>query len=99
MRLFAAIGLLAMLGACAATDPLLNENDWRPTGANEANIAAQVVNPTDLLHGRNAVGGTGGEMAAAAVLRLRAGHVKPLPDSALSDLKVQAAPSSSGTSP
>lgn len=93
----AAVGLLCALGGCAATDPLLDRTAWRPTGANEANIAAQVVNPVDLVHGRQPVGGADGDMAAAAVQRLRTGHVKALPDSALSDLKVQAAPSSPGS--
>jgi len=92
----AAIGLGAMLAGCAATDPLLNENAWRPTGANEMNIAAQVVDPTDLLHGREPAGGSDGEQAATAILRLRTGHVKPLPDSAITDMRVQSSPSSAG---
>ncbi len=87
--------LVAALAGCAATDPLLNQNDWRPVGANETNIAAEVANPADLSHGREATG-SDGELASQAVLRLRAGHVKPLPDSALTDLKVQAAPSGAG---
>ena len=28
------IAIVALLSACAATDPLLNPNDWNPTGAN-----------------------------------------------------------------
>lgn len=89
-------GVLTTLGGCAATDPLLNENNWHPTGANQANIAAEAVNPVDLSHGRQPVGGTDGELAAAAILRLRTGHVKPLPDSGISELHVQGAPAGSG---
>ena len=86
------VGLLAVLGGCGATDPLLSDKDWNPDNANEANIAAEVVNPADLQYGRQPVGGGDGELAAAAVLRLRTGHVKPLPDSGLTDLQVQQAP-------
>jgi type IV pilus biogenesis protein CpaD/CtpE len=87
------MAILALLSACAATDPLLNPNDWRPNGANEANIAAQVADPRDLTHGR-AASGTDGEQAAVAVQRLRAGKVKALPDSGISEVHVQAAPTS-----
>jgi type IV pilus biogenesis protein CpaD/CtpE len=95
---FGILGLLGMLAGCAATDPLLNPNLWQPSGVNEANIAAQVADPADLTHGRAAASGDDGELAAAAVLRLRNGHVKQLPDSAISDLHVQSAPSS-GSAP
>jgi type IV pilus biogenesis protein CpaD/CtpE len=98
VRLFGILGLLGMLAGCAATDPLLNPNLWQPSGVNEANIAAQVADPADLTHGRAAASGDDGELAAAAVLRLRNGHVKQLPDSAISDLHVQSAPSS-GSAP
>ncbi len=92
MRLTAAVGLAAMLQACAMTDPLLNENDWHPTGANEMNIAAQVARPADLVHGRAATGGADGELASAAVARLRAGKVKKLPDSGLATVQIQSTP-------
>jgi type IV pilus biogenesis protein CpaD/CtpE len=92
------IGLLGMLAGCAATDPLLNPNLWRPSGINEANIAAEAADPADLVHGRQPASGTDGELAAAAVLRLRTGHVKALPDSAISDIHVQSAPTS-GSAP
>jgi type IV pilus biogenesis protein CpaD/CtpE len=97
LRVAALTGLIGMLQGCAATDPLLNTDDWQPTGVNAINIAAEVVNPADLVHGREAKGGADGELAAAAVLRLRTGHVKPLPDSALTDLQVQSsAPTAAG---
>jgi type IV pilus biogenesis protein CpaD/CtpE len=92
------IALVGMLAGCAASDPLLNPNLWQPSGVNEANIAAQVADPADLTHGRQSASGTDGELAAAAVLRLRTGHVKTLPDSAISDLHVQSAPTS-GSAP
>jgi type IV pilus biogenesis protein CpaD/CtpE len=95
-RLVAMMGLLGLLVGCAANDPLLSENTERPTGANELNIAAQVANPTDLVHGREAIGGADGSRAAEAIVRLRTGHVKPLPDSGISDLKVQSSSSPSG---
>ena len=88
---------LAALQGCAATDPLLNQNNWRPIGVNEMNIAAQVVNPTDLAHGQEAIKGADGELASQAILRLHTGHVKALPDSGLTDLRVQATPSGAGS--
>lgn len=92
----AAAAGFALLAGCAATDPLLNKDSWHPTGANAMNIAAQVVNPADLLHGREATGGSDGEMAALPILRLRTNHVKPLPASAIADLQVQSAPAAAG---
>lgn len=91
--MIAALGLLTTLGACAATDPLLSQNTWRPMGANDMNIAAQVADPGDLVRGREARWGDG-EQAANAILRLRTGHVKALPDSAITDLRVQGSPTS-----
>ena len=90
-------GLLIVLAGCAATDPLQNPGDWHPDGINETNIAAEVVNPADLRHGRDPTGGADGEQAAAAVLRLRTGHPRPLPDSSLSDLHVQGSSGSAST--
>jgi type IV pilus biogenesis protein CpaD/CtpE len=94
--LLAPLALLSGLAGCASTDPLLNPNDWHPSGVNEANIAAQVANPQDLIHGRAATG-SDGEIASTAVLRLRAGKVKALPDSSLSDLKIGTSPTAGGT--
>ena len=93
-RLTAAIGLAAILQGCASTDPLLNTEHWNPTGVNEANIAAQVANPADLVRGREMPAGSDGQLASAAILRLRSGHVKQLPASGLTDLQLQAAPAS-----
>ncbi len=93
----ATIGLIGVLMGCAATDPLLNDNGARPTGVNELNIAAEVANPDDLVRGRGATVGSDGEKAAAAIVRLRTGHVKALPDSGISDLRVQSSSSAGGT--
>lgn len=95
--LFAAGGLVILQG-CAATDPLLNANDWNPIGVNAENIAAQVADPTDLVHGRQSPDGSDGQLAAAAIVRLRTDQVKPLPDNDITDLKVQStsSPASGG---
>ena len=78
-------------GGCASTDPVEGESGrWNPIGANNANLAAEIANPDDLLRGRG-VETADGQMAAAAVARLRKGHVKSLPDSDLSDIKVSGA--------
>ncbi len=99
MRINASFGLLIVLVGCAATDPLRNTSDWHPDGSNEANIAAEVANPADLVHGRDPTGGADGQQAAAAVLRLRTGRTKTLPDSSLSDLHVQGSGSAAPESP
>ncbi len=91
-----AIGLIAILGGCAATDPLLSDDNWQPNGANEMNIVAQVADPADLVRGREPTDGVDGQLAAAAILRLRTGTVKLLPDSSISDLQVQKSPTASG---
>jgi len=94
MHRLGSFGVLAVLAGCATTDPSLNGRGWQPSGVNETNIAAEAVNPADLWNGRELTGGSDGEQAAAAVLRLRTGRVKTLPDSSLSDLHVQGSPSS-----
>lgn len=57
----APLALLALGGAlagCSATDPYERAGIWRPSGVNEANIAAQVANPADLVRGRGEAGGS-----------------------------------------
>ena len=81
----ATLWVLPMAG-CAATDPLLRTDVWHPTGANEMKIAPQGANPVDRVRGREPSGGANGALAAAAIHRLRTGHVTPLPDSAISDM-------------
>jgi type IV pilus biogenesis protein CpaD/CtpE len=90
-RLKAMIAVCMTLGLCACgshTDQAARGNVWHPSGANEINLAAMVANPSDLLQGVGMPNADGQE-AAAAVLRLRAGHVKPLPDSGLAELHLQ----------
>ena len=51
----APLALLALCGAiagCSQTDPYERAGIWRPSGVNDANIAAQVANPADLVRGR-----------------------------------------------
>ena len=44
---------LGILAACGNRDPYKRDDVWYPTGANAANLAAQVVNPDDLIRGRS----------------------------------------------
>ena len=74
------LSLLLVLSGCAAEDPLTRPGLWQPVGANDANLAAMVADPNDLVTGvvdRH----MDGQVAAAAVARYRAGKVKELPDS------------------
>jgi type IV pilus biogenesis protein CpaD/CtpE len=86
----AAIGLLGLLASCNAMEPYDRIGVWRPTGANQANLAAMVVHPADLARGRGTAGADG-HLAAAAVDRLRHDGVKPLSGSS------SAAPSALGS--
>ena len=73
----AGVALLALLSGCAGPDPYNFPHTWRPTGANDANLAVMAVRPADLARGRG-TGRADAQVAAAAVDRLRAGRVKPL---------------------
>ena len=72
--------LLSSLTGCDATDPYRREGIWRPNYANDSNLRAMVVSPSDLVRG---VGSTGsdGQQAAAALDRQRQDKVRVLPDS------------------
>ena len=87
MRRIACLGLLLAMGGCAFTDPYERAGVWRPNGANDANLIAMVKTPSDLVQG---VGdGLGnGQLAAAAIERLRADKVKPLPDSGVAQISL-----------
>jgi type IV pilus biogenesis protein CpaD/CtpE len=75
---FAAVAVLAaLLAACNAIEPYDRAHTWHLTGANEANLAAMVDDPTDLAHGRSA-SATDGQAAASPIDRLRHDRVKPL---------------------
>jgi hypothetical protein len=84
--------LLIVLAGCDSIDPYRREGTWRPNGANEANLRAMVVVPSDLAVATRA-SPADGELAAAALSRLHHDRVRPLPDSALA----QIVPISSGT--
>ena len=79
LRLANAAFLVTFLSGCNALEPYQRPYSWHATGANEANLAAMVVDPADLVHG-HAIGPSDGSAAAASVDRLRHDHVKPLPD-------------------
>ncbi len=79
-----AIALLLATAACGpAFDPLTREGLWAPTHINRANLTLQVANPGDLTRGSGTTGGDG-QLAAAAVDRLRNDKVKKLPASDIS---------------
>ena len=62
------VALTASLGACGAgadyLDPYKKPYTWQPTGAPTANLAAQLVNPHDLVSGR---GGPEGNAKASSL--------------------------------
>ena len=95
-KLLLACCLPGLLAACASTDPLYDTSRWNPTGTNAANLAAQIVDPADLQHGRHVVGADALQ-AAAAVARLRQDHVKHLSDSGLAQISVSAGPTAADT--
>jgi hypothetical protein len=80
------LALLLALAACDQVEPYSRPGEWHPLGANDANLRAMVADPGDLYQGRGAASSPG-DLAAAAVARLRAGMVKPLPASGTSDVQ------------
>ena len=74
--------LVLSLAGCDATDPYLKQGVWRPNDANDANLRAMVVSPSDLVRGVNSSQGDG-RQAAAALDRLRNDKPRVLPDSAI----------------
>jgi hypothetical protein len=42
----------AALGGCAQIDPYTRQGIWQPSGVNDANLAAMVVDKSDLWYGR-----------------------------------------------
>jgi len=85
MSRFPIFCLILALAGCNATDPYLRPHVWRPSGANEANLRAQVAVPSDLVVATPSSRSDGG-LAAAAIVRLRRDRVKPLPDSGLAQI-------------
>lgn len=73
----AAASLAALLPGCNSLEPYKRAYTWHPIGANESNLATMVADPTDLARGRG-TNAMDGQIAAAAVDRLRHDRVKPL---------------------
>ena len=73
------IGLGLALPAGCAPDPFAAPPSWNFTGANGANLGAMVADPMDLVRGHWDGSGASGQLAAAAVARLRHDQVKQLP--------------------
>ena len=81
-----AFGFLLGTAACGpAYDPLTREGLYVPAHTNRANLTLMVANPGDLVRGTGATGGDG-QIAAAAVDRLRNDKVKKLPASDISQI-------------
>lgn len=78
LRRTAVPALLLLLPACQAFEPYEREGTWRPMDANGFNLAAMVANPDHLRRGVG-TDRADGQLAAAAVQRLRSGTVKRLP--------------------
>ncbi len=96
LRFLLCVAVLA-LGACGlmdAMDPYQREGMWRPNNANEDNLRAMVVSPSDLVRGVPSEG-SDGQQAAAALDRVRNDKMRVLPDSAIA--KVTPVSSGSGT--
>jgi hypothetical protein len=60
-------------------DPYQRPGTWVPTGANDANLRAMVVNPNDLVQGTGE-GVSSGAEAAPPVERVLTGKRSPLPN-------------------
>jgi hypothetical protein len=85
-----AAALLAALAGCGSQyDPLTREGMWTPDHSNRADLIMQAANPSDVTFGKG-TSGADGQLAAAAVERLRIGKVKKLPDSGVSQISVSA---------
>ncbi|WP_431267969.1 hypothetical protein [Dankookia sp. P2] len=82
IRLLLALPLLATTAGCDIFDPYKREGTWRPTAANERNLATMAVIPAERVQGTGAAGAAG-FTAAGAIDRLRVDRVKPLPDTGL----------------
>ncbi len=82
----ATLGALLALAACGPQyDPISREGLYQPLHANRANLALQVANPADLVRGTGRTTADG-QLAAAAVDRLRQDKVKKLPASDISTI-------------
>jgi hypothetical protein len=69
-----------LVAGCSADsfDPYKRPGTWNPTGDNDANLRATIVNPHDLVEGEGQ-STTTGVTAAAPVTRLFTGKRYPIP--------------------
>jgi type IV pilus biogenesis protein CpaD/CtpE len=81
LRIALAGGVLALAG-CESMDPYHRQDVWYPTGASQANLAAQVANPNDLIRGRSDHVNDAAR-AEMAVTRVRQDKPKTLPNPTL----------------
>lgn len=88
------LALALVLAGCGVPGSVDQISAWHPAGANDANLAAMVADPLDLVTGA-ASRMADGTMAADAVGRYHAGKIKKLPD--VSTSKVSAGGSSGGS--
>jgi type IV pilus biogenesis protein CpaD/CtpE len=70
-------GAILTLAGCEDLDPYHRPYVWYPTGAPQANLAAMVANPSDMIRGRS-VARADGAVAEGAVTRARQDKAKPL---------------------
>ena len=80
------LGGTATLAACGQDyDPLTRDGLWHPNHSNRADLALMVANPADLVRGTGTNTGDG-QLAAAAIDRLRTDKVKKLPASDVANI-------------
>ncbi len=91
------IGALIVSGCSAydLTDPYNRPGTYNPTGVNDANLRAMVVNPHDLVEGTGERTTTGA-VAAPPVARLLAGKRYPLPDLNAASVNIVGEPAQQG---
>ena len=83
MKTLTGLCLIIALGGCMDRDPYRRTDVWRPTGANAANIAAQVAEPKDLIRGHGSPRANSSAQIIA-VDRVQTDRHKPLPASTVS---------------
>jgi hypothetical protein len=98
MRPLRALLLLLPLVACGPGDDFLRPGTWRPTGANEANLAAMLAEPSHARAGA-AARTERAEPAALAIRRLELDRRRPLPDSRAAAIGSVAAPQAPAAEP
>ena len=91
------LGVVGVLAGCGPEyDPLTREGMWQPAHVNRADLVMSTANPSDLTFGKGNTT-SDGQLAAAAIERLRVGKVKKLQDSGISQISVQSSTSDSSS--